>query len=390
MSKLKIKKSKRPSKQEKGGLEPIEMYTLNLMMLKSMYQEFDSVLTKSSFLPGFFQFGVDYTQFTIPYMQKLHPTIENERDGSIVGKVSWIFDIQNNILLDCAVGDFDCDVPRQAMGHINILDKYYPEMKAVLEFDYGYFSLGSMHVLSLDQNKRFIFRLDEKNFEEFQKQLKPGEEKVVQFQLTVAQTREYRDDRNLRNEMLSTTYKIRFAKPIIGVNADGSPKYVSIATNIFSKEATLTELIDAYRDRWNAEASYDYLKNDLMIERFYGNDLKVILRQIYAAWLVFNSITPMASRARKIPNEPLFEDDDDLKINGEDMANRIHEVEADYSAVFKKCTNDFIKLFCEDDPMKIPRRLDQTLKKAENELIPIALIRKRVKQEAKSKIAANK
>ncbi|MDO4663629.1 MAG: hypothetical protein Q4A59_01960 [Erysipelotrichaceae bacterium] len=352
-----------------------------------MYQEFDSVLEKSSFLPGFFQLGVDCTQFTIPYMQKLNPTLENERDGSIVGKVSWIFDLKNNILLDCGVGDFDYDVPRQTMEHINILDKYYQEVKAVLEFDHGYFSLEAMHVLSLDQNKRFVFRLDEKNLEEFQNQLKPGEEKVVQFQLTVAQTREYRDNRKLRNEMLSTTYKIRFAKPIIGVNPDGSPKYVAIATNIFPKEATLAELINAYRDRWNAETSYDYLKNDLMIEQFYGNDLKVILRQIYAAWQVFNSIIPMASRARKLPNEPLFENGDD--INWEDMVNRIDEVEDEYSTVFKKCTNNYIKLFCEDDPIKIPRLLDQTLEKVENELLPAALIRESVKQEVESRRSDN-
>ncbi|MDO4663630.1 MAG: hypothetical protein Q4A59_01965 [Erysipelotrichaceae bacterium] len=393
MVKRKTQKSELPLLQTKGGLEPLEIYLFNLGLLKDFYEEQDSELEKSSFLPGFFQLGIDHTQFAIPYMQKLQPTTEYEKDGSIVGEVSWIFDIQNNRLLDCVVGDFDDDVSSQTMDHIVILDRYFPKMKTVLEFDYGYFSLEAMHFLSFDRNKKFIFRLDDKHFEEFQNQLKPGEEKVVQFQLTVAQTREYRLAPKLRNEMLSTIYKIRFAKPIIGVTADGSPKYVSIATNIFPKETSLDVLIDAYRDRWNAEESYDYLKNNLMIEEFYGNDIQVILRQIFAAWIVFNSVSPAKMEAGNIVNEAFyenmanelyFEDENGQKICWKDLVNHIDEVEADYSAAFKKGTNDFFEVFCEDDPTKILRALGRAMIKLGDELLPVALIREKVKQEAES------
>ncbi|MDO4663628.1 MAG: hypothetical protein Q4A59_01955, partial [Erysipelotrichaceae bacterium] len=246
-----------------------------------------------------------------------------------------------------------------------------------------------MHVLSLDQNKRFVFRLDDNHFEEFQNQLKPGEEKVVRFQLTTAQTREYRNDRNLRNEMLSTTYKIRFAKPITGVNPDGSPKYEFIATNIFPEEASLDELIDVYRDRWNAKASYDYLKNDLMIEQFSEKSFKGILRELYAAWMVFNSTASMAAVIQKTHEELVFENDNDQKIILEKLEEYIHELEVDYSAVFKKCTNDFIKMYREKNAIKRGRLLDQAMAKVEKKLLPIMLIRESLKQKVESRRSDN-
>lgn len=379
--------SKSALSQARNKLDPDGLYWMNVVTESQFYKQFESKLKKSSFMPDFFQLGIDGSDFVVPNTPELAACFGRYNNGKtgampVLGKSSWISDLQNQILLDCQINRNKYSERAMAKDHIETLNKYYPEMKAILEFDRGYFSFELMHLLYLDQNRRFLFRLAGNHLKEFQNQLKPGEEKVFTFQLKREQTNEYRNNRNLRNNMLSMTYTIRIAKPIIGTNPDGSPKHLVIATNIRPEEASLSELADAYWDRWNAETNYDYLKNDLMMEQFSGKNLQKILQEIYAAWMIFNMTTAVAIEAKlRMPiegkqSEEIAQDSenqDDHNGKKKDPKKYKHEMEINYSVAFGKCKDTLLKSCCVTDP-KLRRGLQKKLMiDIRRELVPVRL-----------------
>ncbi|MDO4664318.1 MAG: hypothetical protein Q4A59_05480 [Erysipelotrichaceae bacterium] len=356
-------------------LDKDKIFFTNASLTKTFYDQFYSKLKKCPFMPDFFQLVIDGTDFILPDTPELANFFgrsSKEVDGvpPVMGKSSCIYDPQNQVMLNCHIDVYNYDQKQTAMYHLDVLQKCYPNLKVVLEFTPNYFSSALMHVLYSDPNKRFILRLNENQFKEFQNQLKPGQEKIIEFQLTKAQANDYahtREFRHLRNDLLTKTYKIRFAKPIIGTHPDGSPKYVVIASDISPEEASLDELVDAYKDRWNAEGNYNYLKNDLMIDQFSGKTSHNIILEIYVSWTLFNmlSTVPIDSSLLKEARKNVAKAFKDQKRQ---IGNKQKEI--NYSTMFQKCKNDLVKIYCAKDRKLITYLEDLLILDINNYLVP--------------------
>lgn len=359
-------------------LHPDAMYWFNNRMANAIYDNFYSRLKKCPFMPNFFQLGVDRFDCIVPDTPELELAFgrsSNEIEGvhPVMVRSSWISDLQNQLLLDCQITPCYYNEKMLGVDHILALYQSYPDMQAVIEFDYGYFSFELMDALYSNEFKRFIFRLNENQLKEIPVQLNPGEDKIVKFQLTREQTREFQYDREFRHHLLSTTYKIRFAKPIVGVNPDGSPKYLAIATDIFPEEVSLDQLVDAYKDRWTAETNYDYLKNDLIIDQFSDQTLEGIQREIYASCRLFNIIIGVAIEKRKKIKKAV---QTSKKLNHQSQNQEIlekdqQEAKLKYSATFREYKDELLDISREENLSLRPRLTNILMSKVNRELVPM-------------------
>lgn len=342
------------------GIDSIHLWSMEIT--EQIYEENGKVMKKCPFMPNFYQLGINSCNFILPdtpYFEKTfgRSTRKIKEIYPVLGKSSLVTDLQNQIFLDCQLSPSTYDQRKSALQHIDTLNLFYPDLKAVIEFDYGNFTFDLMHILYCDPNKRFIFRIKGQDLKEFSSMVEPGEDHMFKFHVN---PKSPYDDPNSALDIFSKSYSIRIAKPIIGLKRDGSPKYVTIATDIPSEEVPLDQLTETYRDRWGGKPKYDYLKNDLLIENITTKDIYEVLREFYASWMIFNVTTakaieeqlnPSTSRKSNKKTAQSFEDIDPQQL-GQQLGqsylakfNRI--IKRLYSDQFQKCKNDLIKIYHE-------------------------------------------
>lgn len=365
-----------------NGLDIDSIYEWVFTTNKQIYEDNGKVFKKCPFMPDFYQLGIDNCNFILPdtpYFEEIfgRSTRKIKENYPVVGISSLVTDLQNQIFLNCQLGPSSADQRFIAAHHCDVLDHFYPDLKAVIEFDSGSFTFDLMHSLYCDPNKRFIFRIKGQELKAFSSMVEPGEDHMFKFHLDPQYPY---DDQDSDVDIFSKSYNIRIAKPIIGQKRDGSPKYVTIATDIPYEEVPLDQLTDAYRDRWGGKPKYDHVKNDLLIKNIVAKNLDEVRHEFYASWMIYNMATTDAiiekinlsilKKSSKNP-EQFFEDIDPESLDQSYLAKRNRIAKRLYSDTFKKCKNTLIEVYRGND-LDLSCRLLRLLSiKIQTELAPL-------------------
>lgn len=143
----------------------------------------------------------------------------------------------------------------------------------------------------IESKQYFLFRIPSSFISGYTKDMKPGDDKVIDITFDSVSTNEYRNDRKFRTKLMNTTYKLRFTKIQTGENEDQSPKVELLVSNLPVDEFSTEELKEIYHLRWDIETSYNHLKNRMKMEEFSGYHPELILQDIYADAWIFNIVS---------------------------------------------------------------------------------------------------
>lgn len=202
---------------------------------------------------------------------------------------STLHDSINHLKLDLQVDRITQSERTLALKHIDHYCENYSD-RAVFVFDRGYVSMYLIDSL-VEKEQYFLFRTRSGDYTKYFSQVETGMSKTFDVSMDRSETNHYRQDRHFRNHLLNTTYRLRFAKVVIGKNEDGSDSVEFLITNLPEEVATEKELKDLYWLRWNVETSYNQLKNRMKMEEFSGYKPEFILQDLYADMWMYNIVS---------------------------------------------------------------------------------------------------
>ena len=224
----------------------------------------------------------------------------HEGNGSVqpaMALVSTLHDSLNNLKLDLQVDSITGSEQELAAKHIDHFCDNYTQ-KAVFTFDRGYVSIKLIdQIISRDQY--FLLRTKKNDYKKYFDQIAVGEDKVLNMTFDRVTTNEYRNERQFRQHLMNTTYKLRFAKVVIGKDEEENDVVETLITNLPRDQFSTEDLKDCYWCRWDTETSYNRLKNRMKMEEFSGYKRELILQDFYADMWVYNIVSLKIIRANE-------------------------------------------------------------------------------------------
>ncbi len=203
--------------------------------------------------------------------------------------VSTLHDSLNNLKLDLQVDSITGSEKALAAKHIDHFCDNYTQ-KAVFTFDRGYLSIRLIDQI-ISRGQYFLMRTKSTDYKKYFDQVEVGEDKVFELTFDRVTTNEYRNERKFRQHLMNTTYKLRFAKVVIGTDEKGNNVVETLVTNLPSNLFSAEDLKDLYWCRWSTETSYNRLKNRMKMEEFSGYKPELILQDFYADMWVYNLVS---------------------------------------------------------------------------------------------------
>jgi hypothetical protein len=185
-----------------------------------------------------------------------------------MGRISGLYDVENEIIIDAVIDRYDCNEQILATNHINSLINHGLRKDLIL-FDRGYPSSNLITLLA--KNKIDYLMRVQKNFIR----------KLVE-------TRQ--NDEIVKLKLKGQELQIRVVKVILESGAEEI-----LITSILDSSMTSEELKDLYFKRWKFETKYNELKNRLEIECYSGETKVAIEQDFYITIFLSN----MASLARE-------------------------------------------------------------------------------------------
>lgn len=225
--------------------------------------------------------------------------------------ISTLHDSLNNLKLDLQVDSIIGSEKALAAKHIDHFCDNYTQ-KALFTFDRGYPSIRLIDQI-IARNQYFLFRTKSTDYKKYFDQVKVGEDKVLELTFDRVATNEYRNDRQFRQHLMNTTYKLRFAKVVIGKDEEGNDIVETLLTNLPSDQFSTEDLKDCYWQRWSTETSYNRLKNRMKMEEFSGYKPELILQDFYADMWVYNLVSLKIIRANE--RKPIEQPDGEYTIS---------------------------------------------------------------------------
>lgn len=271
---------------------------LNPEAIRVMSNEFISNVYDSDKYPlkkykDLYVLGIDGSRFILPNTKENEFIFGRSMEGNqpVQGLLSTLHDCLNSVKLDVLVGSLFDSERAHASRHIQHFCENYIG-KAIFIFDRGYPSMRLIDQL-IEAKQYFLFRIPTRFLSGHTKDMKIGEDKLVEVTFDRVNTNEYRNDRKFRTKLMTTTYKLRFTKVQIGLNEDGTAKEEILLSNLPADKFNIEDLKELYNIRWNVETSYNHLKNRMKMEEFSGYHPNLILQDIYADTWLFNLISLM-------------------------------------------------------------------------------------------------
>jgi hypothetical protein len=211
--------------------------------------------------------------------------------------MSTLHDTLNNLKLDIQVDDIRGSERELASKHIDHYCDNYTQ-SALFTFDRGYISIRLIDQI-ISKKQYFLFRVDKQAYKRYFDQVCIGEDKEFEVTFDRISTNEYREDRQFRQHLMNTTYKIRFTKVVIGKDEDGNDIVEYLMTNLPKDLFDTDDLKECYWRRWQIESSYGRSKNRMKLEEFSGYKPELILQDFYADMWVYNLVSLKIIRANE-------------------------------------------------------------------------------------------
>lgn len=294
-----------PEVSEKGFFQarmkfnPEAIRVMSNEFIANIYDNYDDSLKKWK---GLIILAIDGSKCKVPTTKEtaayfgLHKG--NGEVESAMALMSTLHDSLNNLKLDIQVEPINGSEQTLAARHIDHYCDNYTQ-PALFTFDRGYVSIRMIDQL-ISKGHYFLVRCKVSDYKKYFDQVEVGESKVFEVTYDRVSTNHYRDDRKFRQHLLNTTYKLRFAKFVIGVDKNGNDVVEYLITNLPEETFTIEDLKDGYWKRWPIETSYNNLKNRMKMEEFSGYKPELILQDFYADMWMYNMIALKIIRANEM------------------------------------------------------------------------------------------
>ncbi len=284
--------------QARMKFNPEAVHVMANEYIANVYDNYDDSMKKWN---GLLVLAIDGSKCTVPNSKENQEFFGTQAgSGSVqpaMALISTLHDSLNNLKLDLQVDSITGSEKKLASLHIDHFCDNYTQ-KAVFAFDRGYPSIRLIdQIISRDQY--FLFRTKSTDYKKYFDQVAVGDDKVLDLTFDRITTNEYRDDRQFRQHLMNTTYKLRFAKVIIGKDEKGNDIVETLLSNLPSDQFSTEELKDLYWLRWPTETSYNRLKNRMKMEEFSGYKPTLILQDFYADMWVYNIVSLKIIRANE-------------------------------------------------------------------------------------------
>ncbi len=279
----KISISKQAFSKQRLNLKPEIFIDLYKDYLKDFYINSKSEVKTYK---GYYVLAVDSSMFEIPNTKELRKLFKTQKNSSgqresARARVSGIYDIENEFMIDAIITDCEQGEKRLAKNNIEKTGKILNLKKCIIIFDRGYPGLDLIWFLE-KKGVKYIFRLQNCNMYEKEKRSMTSNDEWVD--LSCNNRLRKIEDEDIRKELKEKkSISIRMTKVVLDT---GEIEY--LLSNISEKIIPEKEMKDAYFKRWKIEIGYDILKNKLHIEDFTGKTKVTIEQDFYAQIYIFN------------------------------------------------------------------------------------------------------
>ncbi len=240
---------------------------------------------------GFRLVAIDGSDIQVPQTKKLADYFgrsENQNGpGIAMAKISYAYDVLNNLTLDAQIDRFKTSERNLAIKHIEAIQKLeHDPIKDLYIFDRGYPSLGFLFYL-FDQKKDFLIRATISTcFAKIQKALEEGkQDAIIRFYANEASDEQIKDLK-MKVPLLdrkSAYIDVRFVIVILSTGE----KELLITSLVDQKKYPKEEFKTLYGTRWGAEENYKWHKGAFELENFSGQTVLSVEQDLFS--LVFTA-----------------------------------------------------------------------------------------------------
>ena len=236
---------------------------------------------------GYYILAIDGSMFEIPNTKELREEFKTQKNSSghresARARVSGIYDIENEFMIDAIITDCGRGEKQLAKEHIKAVGKIVDLRRCIIIFDRGYPGIDLIWFLE-KIGVKYIFRLQSTNMYEQEKRSMKTNDEWIGLEVAGDRLRKIEDETIKQELKAKKTIPARMTKIILET---GEKEY--LLSNISEEIIPTEEMKEAYFKRWQIEIGYDILKNKLHIENFTGKTRITIEQDFYAQIYIFN------------------------------------------------------------------------------------------------------
>jgi len=341
--------------KQRCRLNPKVFIQLNHEYIESFYKNSDYKTYKDYILTA-----IDGTILEIPNTKELQLEYECQSSKgenvrkSARAKVSGIYDLENNIMIDSVIDKYTTPERPLAKKNIETLFKLIGDNKKVITiFDRGYISI-EMLIFLMDMPIFYIFRLQSGTYED-EKNLMNSDDEIVNIEINKSRLKKINDkDIKARAKQIGNI-NVRMVRITLSTG-----EYEYLVTNIPHDEMDTSEIGLLYFKRWGIETSYDIIKNKLCIENISGKKKIIVEQDFHAQMLLFNMIEDLKNDANK-----------ELDVNKNSELK--YEYKINVNILIGTFREYIIKIAIEENSEKRKRMYEYMLEEIMENLVPIRI-----------------
>ena len=194
-------------------------------------------------------------------------------------KVSIVIDILNKFVLDICIAKHRTNDMKLSKIHREQIISKFRDYKIINIKDRGYTSLEDMYY-SINNNIKFIQRLDSKTFSKEISQMKSNDEEIeIQYEYNRIKYLKKTAPELYQYYLDGNTIKLRAIKIELETETE------ILLTNL---DFTYEEMKELYKLRWSIESTYHQLKENLKIETISSGKEVIVKQEILSQMLVYN------------------------------------------------------------------------------------------------------
>ena len=341
--------------KQRCRLNPEVFVQLNREYIESLYKNSEYKTYKDYILTA-----VDGTILEIPNTKELQSEYECQSSAyehvrkSARAKVSGIYDLENNIMIDSIIDKYT--TPERPLAKKNIENLYKligNDKKVITIFDRGYISV-EMLIFLMDLPIFYIFRLQGGTYTDEKASMNSNDERV-DIKINENRLRKITDKEVKSKAKQIGKINVRLMRITLSTGED---EY--LVTNIPHDEMDTNEIGLLYFKRWGIETSYDVIKNKLCIENISGKKKIIVEQDFYAQMLLFNMIEDLKNDANK-----------ELELNKKPELK--YEYKINVNILIGTFREYIIKIVIEEDSVKRKRMYEYMLEEIIENLVPIRI-----------------
>lgn len=234
---------------------------------------------------GYLLTATDGSEFEIPNTKTSKESFGRTTSGykkketTARAKVSIVIDILNKFVLDVCISKHRTNDIKLSKIHRENMAFKFSEYKIINIKDRGYVSLEDMYY-SINNDIKFIQRLDSKSFNKEIKQMKSNDEEIeIEYEYNRIRYLKKTAPELYEYYLNGNTIKVRAVKIKLETETE------ILLTNL---DFTYEEIKELYKLRWSIESTYHQLKENLKIETISSGKEVIVKQEILSQMLVYN------------------------------------------------------------------------------------------------------